>query len=320
MHRRAAERGYHFCKRKPFKKKKTAEDTVCRQRSGKDLKNVFFKNLQVCPCLWYPKKSEKNPRDLFTRGFMITITSRNNACIRHFRKLASDRDYRTDCGEYVCDGAKMLEEAILAGMKISTVLWKETVLLPDVEAQQQFLLPPDLFDYVSSMKNSPGPLFAVRIPSRSGEERIRNAIVLENVQDPGNVGTVIRTASAFQFDSVVLVGACADCYHPKTVRATMGAIFRQRIDVLSLQELKDFLDSHSLSLCGAELSEDASDIRGICFEKTAVAVGSEGHGLSTELLGMCDRRVIIPMDPHSESLNAAVASAVIMWEVKRQNL
>jgi TrmH family RNA methyltransferase len=251
---------------------------------------------------------------------MNTITSRNNAYIRHFRKLAADRDYRAECREYVCDGAKMLEEAILAGMKIGTVLWKGTEPLSAVEAEQQFLLPADLFDYASSMKNSPGPLFTVSFPSFSGEEPIRNAIILENVQDPGNVGTVIRTANAFRFDSVVLIDACADCTHPKTVRASMGAVFRQRIDVLPLSELKGFLENHSLRLYGAELSPDASDIRGIRFENTAVAVGSEGHGLSTELLDMCDKRIIIPMDPHSESLNAAVASAVIMWEMKRQDL
>ena len=78
------------------------------------------------------------------------------------------------------------------------------------------------------MKNSPGPLFTVAFPSFPEDGLIRNAIILENVQDPGNVGTVIRTANAFRFDSVMLIDACADCTHPKTVRASMGALFRLR--------------------------------------------------------------------------------------------
>ena len=251
---------------------------------------------------------------------MNTITSRNNSVIRHIRKLASDGDYRRESGEYVCDGAKMLEEALLAGVDIGTVLWKNGISNASVKAKEQFLLPPDLFDYVSPMKNSPGPLFTVAIPARPQNKRISSAIILENVQDPGNIGTVIRSASAFQIDSVILIDACADCYNPKTVRASMGAVFRQRIDVLRLQDLEGFLKESALSLYGAELSEDASDIRGIRFEHAVVAVGSEGRGLSRGLLDLCEKRIIIPMDPHSESLNAAVASAVIMWEMKRQDL
>ncbi len=251
---------------------------------------------------------------------MITITSRNNAVVRHFRKLASDGNYRRESAEYVCDGAKMLEEAILAGTDIGTVLWKDGTPRRAVEAKEQFLLPPDLFDYVSTMKNSPGPLFTAAISSSPQKGPVSSAIILENVQDPGNIGTVIRSASAFQIDSVVLIDACADCYNPKTVRASMGAIFRQRIDTLRLPELEGFLKQFSLTLYGADLSEDASDIRGVRLQYAAVAVGSEGRGLSRELLNLCRKRIIIPMDPHSESLNAAVASAVIMWEMKRQDL
>ena len=168
------------------------------------------------------------------------------------------------------------------------------------------------------MKNSPGPLFTVRIPVDPKDGKIENAIILENVQDPGNVGTVLRTASAFSIGAVVLTGDCADLYSPKTVRATMGAVFRQRVLRLDRSELPAWLEEHGLPLYGAALSKDAQDLRGLDLTHAAVAVGSEGQGLSPELLALCRGEVIIPMDARSESLNAAVAASVLMWEMARE--
>ena len=144
-----------------------------------------------------------------------------------------------------------------------------------------------------------------------------NAIVLESVQDPGNVGTVIRTANAFRIGAVILTGDCADVYHPRTVRATMGAIFRQNVLVMDKSSLKDFLKESGLPLYGAALSERAKDLRELSLRHAAVAIGSEGRGLSEELLALCDEELIIPMNPDSESLNAAVAAALVMWEMER---
>ena len=134
----------------------------------------------------------------------------------------------------------------------------------------QYAAGEELFDYASPMKNSPGPLFTVKIPAEDTAAPIRRAIVLESVQDPGNVGTVIRTANAFGIDAVILTGNCADLYNPKTVRATMGAIFRQRVLELPLAELRAALDENGLPLYGAALSETARDFREIPLDKAAV--------------------------------------------------
>ena len=120
--------------------------------------------------------------------------------------------------------------------------------------------------------------------------------VIENLQDPGNVGTIIRSANAFDIDAVIMVGACADLYNPKTVRASMGAIFRQRVLRMSIDELDEFTRRQCLPLLCATLSD-------------------KSH--SRELLDICGGELIIPMNPHSESLNAAIAASVIMWEMSR---
>jgi TrmH family RNA methyltransferase len=152
------------------------------------------------------------------------------------------------------------------------------------------------------------------MPERAARQ-IKNAIVLESVQDPGNVGTVVRTAAAFDIDAVVLTGGCADLYNPKTVRSTMGAIFRQY--VLETDDMTGFLKESGLQLYGAALSDRAEDIRNAGVKNAAVAIGSEGRGLSARLLSLCEKTVIIPMTENSESLNAAVAASVVMWEMAR---
>lgn len=257
---------------------------------------------------------ENNGRD------MERITSRKNSFITHVRRLAAERAYRTEQGEYICDGVKTLKEALIFGAEVTAVLWKDSAgEVPLPAGTDQYVCPCELFDYASPMKNSPGPLFTVKIPAVP-PDKANCAVVLEGVQDPGNVGTVIRTANALGIDAVVLTGECADLYHPKTVRATMGAIFRQRVLELPLERLPQWLAENGLPLYGAALSDTAEDVRRRDLSGCAVAVGSEGRGLSRDFLELCRGQVIIPMRPCSESLNAAVAASVIMWEMSRGRL
>ena len=250
---------------------------------------------------------------------MEAITSRKNKIVCHLRSLASDGAYRSTVGEYICDGVKTLREALDNGAQLGCVLWREQpsgdVSLP--ESVPQYTAPAELFEYASPLKSSGGPVFSVKIPEPAEPNRAERVIVLEGLQDPGNVGTVIRTANAFGMDAVVLVGACADLYNPKTVRASMGAVFRQCVIKTDLAGLSALLRRWELPLYGAALSDRAEDLRSTKLKRSAAAIGSEGSGLSKDLLGLCDKEIIIPMRPCSESLNAAVAASVVMWEMTR---
>ena len=249
------------------------------------------------------------------------ISSRKNQHIVRLRSLAADGAFRREQGEYLCDGIKLLREALAQGADLRTVLLKEQAEdLAGLEGVKQYVAPAELFDYASPMKNSPGPVFTVTIPEEETDSPLENAIVLENVQDPGNVGTVLRTAKALGVSAVVLVGACADVYSPKATRATMGAIFRQRVLRADIPALKALAEKNSLPLYAAALSERAVDIRSLALENAMVCVGSEGQGLSRELMDACDGQLIIPMTPGSESLNAAVAASLILWEMTRNKI
>lgn len=247
---------------------------------------------------------------------MEKLTSRKNPVVQHLRKLAADHDYRRGQGEYVLDGGKLLREALDCGGVITRVLWagEPEVVVPGAAI---YTAPKDLVEYASPLKNSPGPVFTVKIPERPVPERMEKVIVLENVQDPGNVGTVIRTANALGMDAVILAGSCASVYGAKTARAAMGALFRQCVLELDVDEMLELLRSRGLKLYGAALSERAADVRETDLHGAAVAVGSEGQGLSRRLLDACDGEVIIPMQPGSESLNAGVAAGILMWELSR---
>ena len=141
--------------------------------------------------------------------------------------------------------------------------------------------------------------------------------MLENVQDPGNGGTVIRTAHAMGMDAVILTGKCASVFGAKTARAAMGALFRQCVLEMEQQEAVEYLHAQGLKVYGAALSDRAVDVRTVSVKDAAFVIGSEGQGLSEEMLGLCDGEVIIPMQPGSESLNAGVAASILMWELAR---
>ena len=176
----------------------------------------------------------------------------------------------------------------------------------------------EVIEAVSPMKTPQNVVFSVGIRESSGEKGVKGSIILENIQDPGNIGTVIRTANAFGVRRVILTGACADPWGPKAVRASMGAIFRQDIREMSLDELADA--AAETPIYGAALSDTAEDIRRVELSDCAVAIGSEGRGLTGDLLDICAGRIIIPMRPESESLNAAAAASIIMWEMCRNGL
>lgn len=248
---------------------------------------------------------------------MEHITSRKNPKIQHLKKLGSSKSYREECGEFLCDGRKLLEEAVSNGAEVLTVAYCGDVPENIPEGVAVLEVPRDIIEYVSPMKTPQDVLFVCKIPNRKvAFVNGGKFIVIEEVQDPGNVGTIMRTARAMGYDSVILLPGCADLYSPKTVRSTMGAIFRQHAFEADLDFIKE-MKSNGVTVMGAALAEDSVDIRTVNFENFAVCIGSEGRGLSKELLSLCDKKIIIPMMQECESLNAAMAAGIIMWESVR---
>lgn len=253
---------------------------------------------------------------------MERITSRANPLMTHIRRLAASRSYRREAGAFLGDGVKLLEEAVRFGADLTAVVVTAGVRMPDLpEGVRAVEVPEEVMASVSPMEAPQGALFVARMPEQDPPEKLagRRYLALEGVQDPGNVGSILRTADALGADGLLLLPGCADLYNPKTVRASMGALFRLPAWTCSLARLRSLADRAGLPLVGAALRADTLDIRGADLTRGVVLIGSEGRGLSGEALALCERTVRIPMRDRCESLNAAAAAAVALWEGFRQS-
>ena len=155
------------------------------------------------------------------------ITSRQNPLVGHIRRLNASRAYRRERGEFVCDGPKLLAEALRWGAEITAVVAEEGRSVPCPPGAREVSVPPELLKSLSTTETPQGVLFLCRAPDLSAPDKLTGTryLVLDGVQDPGNVGTVWRTADAFGADGLILLPGCADPFSPKTVRATMGGLF-----------------------------------------------------------------------------------------------
>ena len=265
------------------------------------------------------------------------ITSKSNPTVMRVRSL-TEKKYRDEYGLFRTDGVKLAVELFSHGIAPELVLSKESskekILsrigekFPNCDA---VVLSDAVFDRVSEEKSPEGIICEVKHLDNHGKiatinkdtlffhvnERI---ILLESVRDPGNLGTVIRSAAALGANSIIISSDCADIYNPKTVRASMGAIFG--INVLTTEDLARTVTE--LRKAGRKVFAAALDRQAMALDRVRLeegdcfVVGNEGHGLSQAVLDVCDAKVFIPISVGAESLNAAIAASILLWEQKRQ--
>ena len=251
------------------------------------------------------------------------ITSRANPLITRVRKLNSKRAFRRGSNAFAAEGPKLLAEALRWGAQVETVMTAPGVSLPELPNRTRVVeLPEKLLACVADTETPQGIVFICEGKALAMPDRLegRRWLVLDGVQDPGNVGTIWRTADAFGADGLILCNGCADPWNPKTVRATMGAVFRLPVYEGTLKDAAARFAAVSVPLYAAALREDTQDIRDVPLSTAAVIIGSEGRGVSEEALALCQKTVRIPMRARCESLNAAVAAAVTLWEMARVEL
>ena len=251
---------------------------------------------------------------------MEKITSRANPLLVRMKKLAASAAYRREQGVYLCDSPKLLAEALKWHAPVGEIaVTGGTVLPPIPEGIRAVEVPEDVMASISPMKSPQGALFTVALPEGKAPETLPGSryMVLDGVQDPGNMGTILRTLDAFGFDGLLLLEGCADPWSVKTVRSSMGAVFRRPVWCMKAEELPDLLARSGLPLYGTALREDTEDVRAVSLDRCAIVIGSEGQGIRDMVLDMCQKTLKIPMTERCESLNAAIAAAVLLWESYR---
>lgn len=244
------------------------------------------------------------------------ISSRKNPLLQQVKKLLSSRAERRKTGLFVADGTKLLEEAVKYWPGLQTVILTDGVEIQVPDHVRVVRVPEDVMASISPMEAPQGALFLGRLPEQQEFVPKKGMLILDGVQDPGNIGTILRTADAMDVPVVLLEG-CADPWSWKVIRSTMGAAFRTPVVQAGWEEVLGKCREAGIPIGVTALSDRAVDIRSAKLSDMALVIGSEGRGVRKEVLENADHELIIPMNPHCESLNAAIAAAIVMWEIKR---
>ena len=244
------------------------------------------------------------------------ITSRKNPLLQQVKKLLSSRKAREEAGLFVSDGTKLLTEAVKFFPGLETVILSDGIDA-DVPAHVTLIrVPQDVMESISPMQSPQGALFLCRLPEKTDFRPKTGMLLLDGIQDPGNLGTMLRTADALNVPVCLLEG-CADPYSHKVVRSSMGAVFRTPVVQSDWETVSAACKASGIPVAVTALSDRAKDLRQADVASMAVVIGSEGQGVRKEILESADEELIIPMNPHCESLNAAVAATIVMWQMMK---
>lgn len=244
------------------------------------------------------------------------ITARKNPLIQQVRKLLSSRKERQQTGLFAADGIKLLEEAVRWWPGLDTVILSDEVQVTLPAHVRIVRVPQEIMAYISPMETPQGALFLCRLPEERAFIPKPGMLILDGIQDPGNLGTILRTADALEIPVTLLEG-CADPYSHKVVRASMGAVFRMPVIRSDWQTVHEKCKEAGIPVAVTALTDRAADLRRSPLSAMAVVIGSEGQGVRQEILQQADAELIIPMNARCESLNAAVAAAIVMWQMKQ---
>lgn len=261
---------------------------------------------------------------------MQVITSKDNEVIKNIRKL-KEKKYREQEKKYIIEGIKLIEEAVEEKAKIDTIIVCEDCvkdgtieqkLLYEIAKYNCIYVSEKVFSAVTEVTNPQGILAVVE--KETGEETIDYnqdvILVLDGIQDPGNLGTILRTVDSVGLNQIIISKETADAYNPKVVRSTMGAIFRIKIIIVEdlVKTLKE-IKKHKFKIVATSLKTDKS-IYDVDYDKKVIVIGNEANGVSKEVLETSDIKAKIPMLGKTESLNASVATSVILYEYVRQKI
>ncbi len=257
---------------------------------------------------------------------IFNISSKDNKNLKFIRQL-NRKSFRTEAGKFIAEGKKIVLEIFAYALNrleyivISEAFFKkepDIVKLAEGHCDSVYVVPNNIFADLSDTDTPQGILAVVNMSddNYSPSTLDRRIVVLDSISEPGNMGTVIRTAEALGFDAIYLMKGCTDIYSPKTVRSTMGSLlrmnFRSNCTIEDITELQDTGFSIIATTPSGETALEGLEAP----EKLAVIIGNEAHGVCNELLALADSRIKITMDGMAESLNAAVAAGIVLHWLK----
>ncbi len=254
---------------------------------------------------------------------MQRITSKDNPNIKLYRKLSESKKFRREKAMFVLEGVRLFEDALRENARFYAIFVNEScaenfLSRTEIPDDRLYVISDELGDKLSDTGNTQGVFAVCGMPEKpSVSETVRKGgryVLLHEVRDPGNLGTIIRTADAVGVDGLFL-SDCCDLYNPKVIRSTMGSIFRLNVSEGDFGEIFSVFAEKGVKTYAAVVDSDAVSLTECDFsDGAAVLIGNEGNGLPREISGICDERLTIKMQGNINSLNAAMAAGIIMWE------
>ena len=256
------------------------------------------------------------------------ITSKDNPVIKLYQRLSSSKKDRLQYGLFVLEGLRIVEDALRDSFGVADLIltesagekFGESLFQADLRNTRTIVISNELGNKIAQTTQTQGVFAVCRIPPPVKPVFRDNGryIVLFGLQDPGNVGMIIRTADALGIDGVFMSGSC-DLYSPKVIRSTMGSVFRTNIFIENdADALFAMFAENDVETCASVIDSDAQKITDCSFKgRQAVFIGNEGNGLPPEISERCGKRITIPMCGSINSLNAAMAAGIIMWELAK---
>lgn len=258
----------------------------------------------------------------------MVITSKDNEIVKHIKKL-KEKKYREEYKEFIVEGIKMVQEAIEENAEIKSIIICDdckvqsnipSELMYEIAKFNCIYVAEKVFVTMSDVINPQGIMAIIKKPENKETEIDFSKdiyLLLDNIQDPGNMGTILRTADSLNMTQIIVSKGSSDIYNPKVVRSTMGAIYRIKVvEVESLAKTVKEFKKHKIDVYATDLRTDKS-IYDVDYKKSAIVIGNEANGVSEEVLKEATDRIKIPMIGKTESLNAAVATSVILYEAYR---
>lgn len=258
---------------------------------------------------------------------MLNITSKDNKIIKNISKLITKSKYRKEQGLFVVEGIRLCTDAVRSNANIDTFIcteealnkYPEAVELLKVHSKNSYIVTPNIFSILSDTKTPQGVICVVKaLDNKPQFDKINNKyVLLQNMQDPSNLGAVLRSADALGFCGVILSKDCCDILSPKVCRASMGAVFRVPFMICD-DECNFVKDFNKFGKSYAAVVRNGTSITEFTYKgNSLICIGNEGNGLTDDLVSACSYSVTIPMKGNAESLNAAAAAGIIMWEMIR---
>lgn len=252
---------------------------------------------------------------------MKRIESPQNSLVKHWKKLVNTRKERDKTGEFLVEGEHLAEEALNQGGAVFALIFREGIELPahwETGGVELIEITPAVEREITDTEHPQGIYAQCKIPAYGAEQAAgwRSLLLIDAVQDPGNIGTMIRTADAAGIDAVILGKGCADPFAPKTVRSAQGSHFHIPVVRGDLREEAVRLKEAGIPVYGTALEGAVPFDEPGKGDAFALIVGNEGSGVDPELLEACDRRLMIPIRGRAESLNVAVAAGILLYALQ----